>query len=149
MCLIFKLIFFTSVTYFLVLVRLQRSLWSSWWVSFFHSIVHQTSHGAFFFIPSAHYCYATRMYYAPTSPCLLIWNPVLWFDKQLHGFSTLRWWERKILLTCRLHGFFSKWNLEMSLNRCRANGGFHLMNWTNGNRYTQYKTENTKEIFSF
>lgn len=44
----------------------------------------------FFFLPSAHHCYATRMYYALTVLCLLIWNSVLWFDKQLHGFSTLK-----------------------------------------------------------
>lgn len=41
----------------------------------------------------------------------------LWLDKQLHGFSTLRWWEGKILfdmLARWIFFFFLKWNLKLS-----------------------------------
>lgn len=39
----------------------------------------------------------------------------LWLDKQPHGFSTLRWWEGKILFDMLARWiFFFKWNLKLS-----------------------------------
>lgn len=67
------------------------------------------------FCPRAYHCYATKMYYALMTLCLSICNlefgwinscmdPLLWDDER----------EKKSFLTCWCHGFFSRWNLEMS-----------------------------------
>lgn len=111
-CLIFNQIFCISVTYFFIF------LWYCFGLVMAVSPAWHCASDLFsaYFSPRGYHCYSTRMYYALTTLCLLIWNPGLWFDKQLHGFITLRWWEGKILLTCWLQGFFffPKWNLEMS-----------------------------------
>lgn len=87
-----------------VLLILVRQPILLWWLTLLHGIVHQTHFCRLY--TSASHCYATKMYYALRTFCLLICNlDCGWINSCM---DSLLWGDEreKSFLTCWLDGFF-------------------------------------------